>query len=189
MRISHFSIWDPSSVPWSFALNSGAGEISELALADIPNSDGKIGHVDGVELFTQKAVCRFPLRATLGYRPVKSATIRHRQKPDLDPVTKQPGLKRRERAVTFGRNASCAPCCSPPAFARLLSAAVRPDPPSRSRPADHRPPRQLLRRRPRREVRHAFDAAGLYRVRHHHRRPDVCALSGSRRRRSAFPLR
>jgi hypothetical protein len=38
MRISHLSIWKPSSAPWSFALNSGAGEISELALADHPES-------------------------------------------------------------------------------------------------------------------------------------------------------
>jgi hypothetical protein len=55
---------------------------------------------------------------------------------------------------------------------------IGPDRPSRPRPAHHRPPGQLFHWRPRRKIRHALDAAGLRAVRHHHRRPDVCALSG-----------
>ena len=65
---------------------------------------------------------------------------------------------------------------------RIADRRRRADPPPRPRPAHHRPPGQLLRRRTRREVRHALDPARLCRVRHHHRRPDVRALPGSRRR-------
>ena len=176
MRISHFSIWGPIFCALVLRARLWHWRDFGIGVGNIPNSDGKIGHVDGVDLFTQKAVCRFPLRATLGYRPVKSATIRHRAKAGLRSGHKTARANKALIASTLGRKiASCVHCCLPPVFVQCGPARRRTNPSAPgSRPSHHRPPGQFLRRRARREVGNTLSTLPAYAsVRHHHRRSDV----------------